>query len=145
MSRGSLLLRVCVAAAFAAWSIACSAPSLEDPRCAEAQDRVRRFYSLHFDRNGVGSGTDSDTRPYLSDRLASELTANQAAGADYFTAGDRFPKAFRVGTCTLRGDQNADIDVLMLWRDNEISDQRRINVKAVKPADNWVIDAVSLL
>lgn len=127
-------------------SLACSAPTLEDPRCAEAQDKVRRFYSLHFDRQDVGADAGTAIRPFLTDRLAEELAAKPVSENDYFTTGERFPKAFRVGTCRLQGDERAELDVLMLWRtEEERSMQREVRVTVAKNAGSWLIDAVSPL
>jgi hypothetical protein len=128
-----------------AGSLACSAPTLEDPQCADAQDRLRRFYSLHFDEIETGAKTENEARSYLTSRLTGELAATQTPEGDYFTAGDRFPKAFRVGTCTLRGDQTAEIDVLLLWRTDEESEQRSVRVKMARAGEAWRVDGVSPL
>jgi hypothetical protein len=142
MSRALCLLWL-VASTVIVGSAACSAPNLEDPRCADAQDAVKRFYSLHFDRNGLGTLSNMETRAFLADRLAGQLADRPDSGPDYFTVGDIFPKAFRVGTCTVRGDRNADVEVLLLWRTEEKSEQRRVVVSTVSSAGRWLIESVA--
>lgn len=145
MMRGGSSIRMLALAAVLAGTGACSIPTLEDPLCAQAQDSVKRFYSAHFDRGGSGTLTAPETRMYVSERLVNELTEPQSGGTSYFTTGETFPSAFSIGACSLRGDQQAEIDVNLLWRTGERSDQRRIRVRAIRAEDKWQIDTVAPL
>lgn len=143
---GRLARWLIFAAVLSVISSACSAPSLEDPRCSDAQDRLRRFYSLHFDQIETGSKADDESRRFVTDRLMQEIATRPADEYDYFTAGgERFPKAFRVGTCSMRGDRNAEIDVLLLWRSDEKSEQRPIRITMAKANGEWSVDRVAPL
>ncbi len=56
-----------------------------------------------------------------------------------------YPKAFRVGKCTLdESKSNADIQVLLFWRDDQRSDQRELRVKVIQEGTNWLVNDIEL-
>jgi hypothetical protein len=122
----------------------CSLPSLEKPECSAARDAVKRFYSFHF-ANDMHPSADSlrASEEYLTDRLFSSLSASTEAKIDYFTQTDDYPRAFRVGTCSVEADDKALLQVLLFWRDETRTQQRAIKVEAVKIGDKWLVDKVS--
>jgi hypothetical protein len=79
---------------------------------------------------------------FLTPELAEKVRAS-TAGTDPFTTGDTdFPKAFRVGECRVLAPDRTQFDVLLFWKDDIRSEQRKITVQAVNEDGNWLIDKV---
>lgn len=124
-------------------TLSCSLPNLETAQCAEARNTVKRFYSLHFaEQQTPGPEYARAREELLSGRLADQLKSAPDGGPDYFTAAANFPKAFRVGACSNQTDAVADLQVVLLWRDDIKNEQREVTVHTRKIEENWVIDAV---
>jgi hypothetical protein len=122
----------------------CSIPSLEKPQCTAARDVVKRFYSFHFGNDMHPSPENLKPREqFLTSELIQTLLTSSETTRDYFTATDNYPKAFRVGACTTDADNNATLQVLLLWRDDTKSEQKEVHVEAVKAGDTWLINKVS--
>lgn len=117
--------------------------SLETPECTEARDTVKKFYSYHLDSLfNPNAETVREREEFLTDELKQKLQDTTAT--DYFTqtAGD-FPKAFRVGECETIAPNRAAFEVLLFWKTDTRSEERRIRVEAVKENEKWLIDKVS--
>jgi len=122
----------------------CSLPSFEKPQCTAARDTVKRFYSLHFaDDMRPSAQSLKASEPFLTPALFQSLSAASQTAIDYFTQTDDYPKAFRVGTCTLESDDKALLQVVLLWRDDNRSQQKEVHVDTVKTGDKWLINNVS--
>ena len=80
--------------------------------------------------------------PFLTPSLSSKLNASAMSEFDYFTATDNYPRAFRVGDCQSDRDDSATLGVLLLWRDDTATDQRKISVDVVRSGDKWLLDGV---
>jgi hypothetical protein len=80
---------------------------------------------------------------FLSKELFKTLSASNETPKDYFTATEDYPKAFRVGECKTIAPDRTVFGVLLFWKDDERSDQRKVEVEAVKENGNWSIDKVS--
>ena len=138
---GFLLIACCV-------SLACSIPNLEPQSCIDARTSVREFYSFHFG-NGLGFGDeDLDKRQhYLTPELYDSLRVpprDGPPGIDPFTRTDHDPpKAFRVGECEEVDPQSAVFEVLLFWKDDVRSEERKITVAVAKRNEHWLIDRVS--
>ncbi len=129
---------------FALYASSCSVPSLEEPQCSHARDAVKRFYGFHFGNDMHPSAENLKLREsYLTGELFKELSASNEEAKDYFTKSENYPKAFRVGTCTLESDDKATLQVLMLWRNETKSAQEEVHVEAVKKNEKWLINKVS--
>ena len=120
----------------------CSLPNLESAQCAAARNTVKRFYSLHF-ANELTPAEEylTEREKFLSDRLAEYLSSSEIA-EDYFTQTEDFPKAFRVGGCVAESNDNATLQVVLLWRDDIRNDQTEVIVHTVRTDDRWLIDKV---
>lgn len=131
-----VLLAVCC-------QLACSIPSLEKPQCTAGRDIVKKFYSFHFGTD-MGSSPENQKRreQFLTSGLIAELAAAGETKRDYFTATEDFPKAFRVGECTLNADDKVTLQVLLLWRNDERTQQKEVNVETVRVDGNWLINRV---
>jgi hypothetical protein len=80
---------------------------------------------------------------FLTPDFAKRLAGEQE-GIDPFTTGtSELPKAFRVGECTEISPERTAFQVLLFWKDDVRSEQRPINVEAVKAGDKWLIDNVT--
>jgi hypothetical protein len=122
----------------------CSIPNLEKPQCTAARDAVKRFYSLHFaNEMRPSAGNLKASEIFLTIDLFNRLSASNETARDYFTQTDDYPKAFRVGTCTADADDKVIMQVLMLWRDDQRTEQKEVHVEMVKAQDKWLINNVS--
>ena len=122
---------------------ACSIPNLEAPECIAARTEVREFYSYHFGNDMKPSAENLRQREkFLSSELVKTLSASNETAKDYFTATDKYPKAFRVGSCQAISPRKTVFGILLFWKDDAQSEQREIKVEAVKENDKWLIDKV---
>jgi hypothetical protein len=121
----------------------CSIPTLEKPECVEAKDHVKQFYSFHFGSE-IKPGAESlrAREKYLSPRLFDALSKQDSTARDYFTQSEEYPRAFRVGGCSLEAPDRTVFEVLLFWRDGTDSRQMKILVEAVRGPDRWLIDKV---
>jgi hypothetical protein len=124
--------------------VACSVPNLESPACTESKSAIREFYSIHFGNEMRFSAEGLKSREkYLSTDLAARLVSSKE-GTDPFTTGtDDIPRAFRVGECREISPERTESNVLLLWRDDQRTEQRMIRVEAVDVNDTWLINNVS--
>jgi len=129
----------------ALWIGACSVPKLETQQCSEARDAVKRFYSFHFGNDMAPAQENLKVREkFLTADLFNQLGLSNEQKIDYFTNTEIHPKAFRVGECSSELKDNATLQVLLFWRNDEKyeSQQREVHVDAVKIGDKWLINKV---
>lgn len=123
--------------------VGCSIPNLEKPECNESKQTVKEFYSYHFGNDMKPSRENLQLREkFLSAELKQNLAAPTDDAIDYFTATDDYPKAFRVGNCTIVETNKTVFQVVLFWKDDTRNEQREIKVETVKQADNWLINKV---
>jgi hypothetical protein len=53
------------------------------------------------------------------------------------------PRAFRVGDCTSVSDGRTKFEILIFWRDENRTEQRKITAEAVNENGAWLIDRVN--
>jgi hypothetical protein len=129
---------------FAFFINSCSVPSLENPECRASRDAVRQFYSFHFGNDMRPSPENLKLRQkFLTRELAEKLSASPATARDYFTATEKFPNAFRVGTCTAESSEKTVFQVLLLWHEEEKNIQREVKAEMVRENDQWLVNRVS--
>lgn len=123
----------------------CSIPNLEKPECSESRDFIRQFYSFHFGNDLKPNLENLKMRgKFLSPRLFEQLKNQPETAKDYFTQTDDYPKAFRVGSCTVDSPEKTNFEVLLFWKTETRSEQRTINVETVKENGDWKIDNVKI-
>jgi hypothetical protein len=128
---------------FVLFAVGCEVPNLEAPECTASRDTVKKFYSFHFGSEMASSPEIVKEREkFLTPELAAKLAAAADSKTDYFTATDKYPRAFRVGECTANSKQNTTFRVILLWRDDTRSEQREVNVEAVEMDGKWLINRV---
>lgn len=121
-----------------------SLPSLEEASCREARDSARRFYSLHFGSSLAPSAEElKKIEAFLTSELFKKLEAGAGGAEDYFTATSDYPKAFRVGRCTVESDDRVRFDVRLFWRDDTRSEEKGVDATLVRLDGKWLIDEVS--
>lgn len=121
----------------------CSLPTLEVPECAQARVTAKEFYSYHFGNEMKFSEAALKPREkFLTPRLAADVRS-AAADSDPFTtdSGD-IPKAFRIGGCEKLSETAVRIEVLLFWRDDQRSEERRIYIEVVESGSKWLIDKI---
>ena len=124
-------------------SLACSIPNLESASCIDSRNALREFYSFHFGNSMSFSQDDLKAREkFLTPEFAARLR-NSQEGTDPFTTGTSdIPKAFRAGECREISPERTAIEVLIFWKNDERSEERKINVEMAKRGDNWLVDNV---
>ena len=117
---------------------------MQSNECQQAVDPLKRFYSYHFGSDMKNSAGDlKDRAEFLSGNLQKQLENQPETATDYFTQTDDYPKAFRVGGCETVAPDRARFGILLFWRDDTRSEQRKINVEVVKENEKWLVDKVS--
>ena len=123
--------------------ISCSVPNLEVPECAQSRVAVKQFYSFHFGNDMRPSPENLKQREkFLTGDLIKTLSASNETAVDYFTATSDYPKAFRIGTCTIAAPGKADLQIVLFWRDDNRSEQKEVIVQTIRQNDTWLIDKV---
>lgn len=123
---------------------ACSIPNLEKPECTAARETVKELYSYHFGNDmRFTAGNLKPREKFLSRQLIENLSRQDESAVDYFTRTDDYPKAFRVGGCTVgEQDKRANLGVLLFWKTDTRSEQREISVEAVNENGKWLVNRV---
>lgn len=121
----------------------CGVPNLEEPECTASREVVKKFYSFHFGSEMASSAeVVKEREKFLTVELAAKLAAAGDSKTDYFTATDKYPRAFRVGECKVNSKQSTTFQVILLWRDDTRSEQREVSVEAVETNGKWLINRV---
>jgi hypothetical protein len=121
----------------------CSIPNLEKPQCAEARQTVREFYSYHLGNDMKPSKENLHLREkFLTDELRQNLTAQADDKIDYFTQTADYPKTFRVGDCEIVNENKTVFEVVLFWKDDTRSEQRKVSAEVVKQNDKWLINKI---
>lgn len=125
-------------------SLNCSIPNLETPECTEARNTVKEFYSYHFGNDMKFTKENLKPREkFLSNELKQKLASQPESAADYFTATDDYPKAFRLGSCeTVEPNKKVNMQIVLFWKTETRSEQREIQVEVIRESENWLINKV---
>lgn len=135
--------RFWASAVIAAFFAACSLPSLEVPECTAARGVAKEFYSYHFGNEMAFSEETLRTRERFLTGAFIERLRFAVPGTDPFTTDSAdIPKAFRIGGCEKLSDSSVKIEVLLFWRDEQRSEERRIHVEVSKHESNWLINKI---
>lgn len=122
---------------------ACSVPNLETPECGEARQPVKEFYSYHFGNDMKPSRENLQSREkFLSTDLKQRLALLPETPRDYFTSTEDYPKAFRIGSCKTAEAGKTVFQIVVFWKDDTRSEQREIQVEAVKENGKWLINRI---
>lgn len=141
--RSSKWAGVCILT-FAFSLCSCSIPNLETAACTESRNAVREFYSYHFGNSMTFTLDDLKIREKFLTPAFFEKLKSAAEGTDPFTTGTTdLPKAFRVGECKEAAPERTTLQVLLIWRDDNRTEERNIRVEAQRQGDKWLIDNVA--
>ena len=128
--------------------MACSLPNLEEAECTQARGVVREFYSFHFGNDmrptadNVRSREKFLTRSFAG-KLFVDAADNSSRTRDFFTGTEDYPKAFRVGECrVIEPGKKVQFDVLLFWKDDTRTEQKRIYAEVEKENENWLLNFV---
>ncbi len=133
-----------MAAVFAvAFLGSCSMPNLESPECTLSRGTVKEFYSIHFGNEMKYSAESLKPKEkFLTPELIASLASTPAGTDPFTTKSDDLPKAFRVGGCTVTDPSKTDVEIILFWKDETRSEERKINVEVVKRDDKWLINKI---
>jgi hypothetical protein len=122
----------------------CSIPNLESASCIESRNSLREFYSYHFGNSMTFSIDDLKAREkFLTPKFAERLRGTKE-GTDPFTTGTTdIPKTFRAAECREVAPERTSFDVMLYWKNDERTEERKINVEMVKHGDAWLVDNVA--
>ena len=125
-------------------SLACSIPNLETPACVDSRNALREFYSFHFGNSMTFSPEDLKKRErFLTPEFAGRLSGSQE-GTDPLTTGDAdLPKAFRADACRETSPEETAHDVVLYWKDDTRTEERKINVRMTKRGDAWLVSDIA--
>ena len=122
---------------------ACSIPNLESGECQQAREPLKRLYSFHFGNEMQPSEKYyEDRKEYLTPSFGNFVSKQITDKRDLFTLEEDYPKAFRVGVCETIAPDRTRFGVLLFWKDDTRSEQRKINVEMVKENEKWLLDKV---
>ena len=125
-------------------SLSCSIPVLEPDSCTGSRNALREFYSFHFGNSMTFSQDDLKVREkFLTPEFAERLRGSKE-GTDPFTSGTTdIPKAFRAAECREVSPERTSFDVMLFWKDDERTEERKISVEMAKRGDTWLVDNVA--
>jgi hypothetical protein len=124
--------------------VSCDQPVMESGDCLQSRDTVKKLYSIHLDGGANPTGPKLEKlRRFVTVDLYKLLSSADGSGEDYLTQQTDFPKAFRAGACR-DTDAGPELDVLLLWRNEESNTERTIVVNTIKQ-EKWVVNAVRKL
>lgn len=125
-------------------SLSCSIPNLESTSCIDSRTALREFYSYHFGNSMTFSQDDLKARKkFLTPEFAERLRGSQE-GTDPFTTGTSdIPKAFRAAECREISSDRTSFDVMLYWKDDTRTEERRITVEMAKRGEVWLVDNVA--
>lgn len=119
-----------------------SVPNPETPACAEAKEAVKRLYSFHFANDTAFTQENLRLREkFLTPRFYKQAQA-EPTSPDPFTLSENSPRTFRVGSCEAESPDKMRVEVLLLWKTEEQSSQRRIFAEVVQQNGQWLIDNI---
>ena len=122
----------------------CSIPNFEPAPCVDSRNTLREFYSFHFGNNMTFTQEDLKARErFLTPEFAEKMRGSRE-GTDPFTTGtDDIPKAFRAGECREISPERTAIEVVLFWKDDHRSEERKIDVEMSKRGDAWLVDGIA--
>ncbi len=121
----------------------CSVPNLEVPECTASRGIAKEFYSFHFGNEMKFSADGLKAREkYLTPEVIAAV-AGTREDVDPFTTGSvDIPKAFRIGGCEVTSPDAAKVEVVLFWRDDSRSEERRIHVETKRIDGRWLINRI---
>jgi len=120
-----------------------SVPNLEPPECTDSRLVVKEFYSYHFGNEMRFSAENLQKREkFLTPEFFKSVQNLQTENDIFTTNTNDFPKAFRVGKCEVVEPVKTRLEVLLFWKDDNRSEQKTINVEAVKQGDKWLVNKI---
>ena len=110
----------------------------------ESRNALREFYSFHFGNSMTFSQEDLNKRErFLTPEFVEKLR-NSQEGTDPLTTGDAdLPKAFRADACREASAERTDHEVVLYWKDDTRTEERKISVSMTKRGDTWLVDSVA--
>lgn len=126
------------------FQLSCSIPNLETNDCTEARNTVKELYSYHFGNDMKFTKENLKQREkYLTDELKQKLENQPESAVDYFTATDDYPKAFRLGKCeVVEANKKVNIQIVLFWKTETRSEQKEVQVEAIKQNNDWLVNKV---
>jgi hypothetical protein len=126
-------------------SLACSIPNLESASCVDSRNALREFYSYHFGNSMTFSREDLKAREkFLTPEFTARLAGSQE-GTDPFTTGTSdIPKAFRTDECRELSPERTALDVVLYWKDDNRTEERKIKVEMAKRGGEWLVDDIAV-
>jgi hypothetical protein len=129
--------------AFLLFTFSCSMPNLESPECTDSRLAVKQFYSFHFANEMKFSEDNLKQREkFLTPEFAKSLQNSTGENDVFTTNSSDLPKAFRIGECKVIEPTKTNLEIVLFWKDDNRSEQKPIQVEAVKQADKWLLNKI---
>lgn len=102
---------------------------------------MKEFYSWYF----ANDAEKRNKSPEMFDKYVAPGTRPTTnSDVDPFVLTSDFPKAFRVGECTvIEPGKRVRFELLLFWKDDKRSEQRSIHLDVDKVDGKWMIKAVT--
>jgi len=125
-------------------SLACSIPNLESIPCVDSRNAVREFYSFHFGNNMLFTPDDLKAREkFLTPEFVEKLRGSRENTDPFTTGTDDIPKAFRAGECREVSPGRTAVEVVLFWRDDTRSEERKISTEMVNRGGTWLVNDIA--
>ena len=122
----------------------CSIPNLQSASCVDSRNTLREFYSFHFGNNMLFSQEDLKLRErFLTAEFAEKMRGSREGTDPFTTATDDVPKAFRAGECREVSPERTVVEVVLFWKDDHRSEERKIDVEMAKRGGAWLVDGIA--
>ena len=120
-----------------------SMPNLDEPECAASRETVKKFYSIHFDGNMLFSQENlKKQEKFLTSEFIKTLQSLQTENDIFTTDSTDVPRAFRLGDCKVIEPNKTTVEILLLWKNDEVSRQQIIKAETIKQEDKWLINKI---
>lgn len=120
-----------------------SMPNLDEPECAASRETVKKFYSIHFDGNMLFSQENlKKQEKFLTSEFIQTLQSLQTENDIFTTDSTDLPRAFRLGDCKVIEPNKTTVEILLLWKNDEVSRQQVIKAETIKQEDKWLINKI---
>lgn len=121
-----------------------SVPNLEPPECTDSSIVLKEFYSFHFGNEMRFSQENLKLREkFLTPEFYKNLQNVQTENDVFTTNSSDFPKAFRIGKCEVVSPEKTVFEIVLFWRNDTRSEEKKIKAETVKQGDKWLINRVN--
>jgi hypothetical protein len=119
-------------------------PNLEPVECTQSRATVKQLYSFHIGNDMKFTPENLKLREkFLTPEFFRALQSRSDDFEPFTQTLNDPPRAFRLAECEMIGPAKTKVNVLLFWRDDTRTEQRKISVEAVRAGENWLVNNVA--